>query len=268
MSGVDFDFDVVDPAASEVTAPAYPIAQWHNGQQTLKALGGVPYTGGLVLPSKYLPDGFAIPNWTLTQMTFRSGKEESALTAQKAMIAPIRSRFRWFVNQAGVVTNFPRSAYAAGSNMRGHLQVLSAVQGLDEPIVITFKGKASQTFENLLKDFMTRVVQLANRHAPKGRALPRYAFWMTLAPGPHTKAGNAGQEAVVTLPTLALPLDVTLDYARSIYVGRDNLLAFQDWYRQAEPWAAEWDKTGAGSSDGAGEFEEEAEPEHAQARAG
>jgi hypothetical protein len=262
MTSSDFDFDIVDPTATESSAPTYPIVQWHNGQQSLKALGGVQYTGGLVLPLKYLSNGFAIPNWTPTQMTFRSGKEESALTTQKAVITPIRSRFRWFVNHAGVVTYFPRNAYTASSNMRGHLQVLAALQGLDEPVVITFKGKASQTFESLLKDFTARVVQLANRHAPKGRTLPRYAFWMTLAPSPHTKAGNSGQEAVVTLPSLALSLDLTLDYARSVYVGRDNLIRFQDWYRQAEPWATEWEKTGTGSADTVSEFDEDTEPEH------
>jgi hypothetical protein len=262
MTHSDFDYDVVDPNATEQSTPTYPIAQWHNGQQALKAAGGVQYTGGLILPVKYLPDGFKIPNWTPAQVTFRSGKEEGALTTQKAVITPIRTRFRWFVNHGGVVTYYPRSAYVPGANMRGHLQAFAAVQGLDEPIAITFKGKASQTFESLLRDFSARVVQVANRRSPKGKALPRYAFWMTIAPGPHTKAGNPGQESVVTLPTLVLPNEITVEYLRSIYVGRDNLIRFQEWYLQAELWATAWEKTDIEQSESPGDLEEETDVEH------
>ncbi len=144
MNHLDFDYDVVDPNATEQSAPTYPVAQWLNGQQTLKALGGVQYSGGLVLPEKYLPEDFKIPNWSPAQVTFRSGKEEGALTTQRVVIAPIRTRFRWFVNHGGVISYYPRSGYAAGANMRGHLQVLAAIHGLEEPIAITLKGKASQ----------------------------------------------------------------------------------------------------------------------------
>jgi hypothetical protein len=257
MSHSDFDYDVVDPNAAEQSVPVYPVAQWHNGQQALRAAGGVQFAGGVILPSKYLPDGFALPGWAGERITFRSGKEETALTAHKVVIAPIRTRFRWFARQGNETAYYPRNAFVMGANMRGHLQVLTAVQGTDEPIVITFKGKASQAFEAVLKDFSARVVQPANRRAPKGKPLPRYAFWMTIAAGTHSKAGSTGQESIVTLPTLGLSPDITPEYLRSLYVGRDNLIRFQEWYQQAGPWTDAWEKTGVEHADTSPDFEDE-----------
>lgn len=257
MSNSDFDFDVVDPNASEQTIPVYPVAQWHNGQQALKALGGVQFSGGVVLPEKYLSEGASFPGWTRERITFRSGKEEAALTARSISIAPVRTRFRWFVRQGAETAYYPRHAFVMGANMRGHLQVLAAVRGVDEPIVITFKGKASQTFETLLKDFSGKVVNAANRHAPKGKTLPRYAFWMPLAPGPHTKAGGSGHESVVTLPTLGLPADITQEYLRSLYIGRDSLIRFQEWHQEAGAWVDAWEKSGVEQAETAADHEEE-----------
>jgi hypothetical protein len=244
MSQPDFDYDVVDPKAVEQTVPLYPVAQWHNGQQALKALGGVQFTGGVVLPAKHLSEGFTLSGWGSERITFRSGREEQALTSKRTVLAPIRTRFRWFARQGTETAYYPRHAYVMGANMRGHLQVLAAVQGASEPVVITFKGKASQTFENAMKDFGVKVVQAANRRAPKGKALPRYAFWMTVTPGPHTKAGSSGQESVVTLPLLELPLEISEEYLRSLYVGRDSLIRFQEWHQEAGPWVDAWEKSG------------------------
>jgi hypothetical protein len=37
MNQSDFDFDVVDPDTAERSIPVYPVAQWHNVQQALRA---------------------------------------------------------------------------------------------------------------------------------------------------------------------------------------------------------------------------------------
>lgn len=243
--GLDFDHDVVDPDATERAVPSYPVAQWHNGQPGMKSVGGVQYTGGVILPTKHLSDKIAPAGWTAGKVAFQSGGEESAWTTQEIAFAPIRTRFRWFIKKGDETIYYPRSTYASGSNMRGHVQALSAVQGIEEPVVVTFTGKGSQTFEWLLKDFDIKVMQAANRTAPRGKPLPRYAFWMTVVPGPHTKVGTGGQVSTVTQPNLVLPEDVTRDYLLSCYVGRDNLLRFQDWYRQADAWAGAWE-TGVG----------------------
>jgi len=264
MSNADFDYDVVDPNASEQVVPVYPVAQWLNGQQALKALGGVQFSGGVVLPEKYLTEGSSLPGWTKERITFRSGKEEAALTAQNVSIAPIRTRFRWFARQGNETAYYPRHAFVMGANMRGHVQVLAAVQGVSDPIVITFKGKASQSFESLLKDFGAKVVQPANRQAPKGKALPRYAFWMPVVPGPHTKAGSVGHDSVVTLPTLGLPGEITQEFLKSLYVGRDSLIRFQEWYQEAGAWVDAWEKSGVEHAEQAGDHEDEPDGGHAQ----
>lgn len=238
----EFDYDIVDPDATEQTVPTYPVAQWYNGQQGLKAIGGVSYTGGVILPAKYLAGGLIPDGWTTGAVTFRSGKEETVATTQKIVFAPIRTRFRWFSKQGDETIYYPRNAFSPGVNMRGHLQILSAVRGIDEPITLTFKGKASQTCEALTKDFDMKVVYAANRTAPKGKTLPRYAFLMTIIPGAHTKVGNTGHESVVTPPTVVLPADITREYLMSCYVGRDNLVRYQEWYMQADAWASAWEE--------------------------
>ncbi|MEK7326016.1 MAG: hypothetical protein AAB217_12235 [Chloroflexota bacterium] len=239
-----FDYDLVDPDASDMPPIAYPLAQWHNGKPTLKALKNIAYTGGLFLPSKFLFDGLTLPGWSPVELTFGNGKTEAGLATAEAMVAAIRTRFRWTVRRNGITVHYPRAAYLPDVGMRGNLQVLCAVQGCADPIALTFTGKGSQFFETLLKDFAGKVVTLANRNAPKGKFLPRYAFWMSLKAGGPQKAKD-GETAIITPPTLALPDEIALAYLQGRYVGKENLLTFQDWYREAEAWATAWDKPGA-----------------------
>ena len=46
---------------------------------------------------------------------------------------------------------------------------------------------------------------------------------------------------------------------RSLYVGRDNLIRFQEWYQQAEPWTNVWEKTGVEHGENASDHEDEAD---------
>lgn len=237
-----FDYDAVDARVNDAAPLHFPIAQWLHGQPRLAALGGVPHTGGVVLPAKYLPEGVTLPGWTRRPVNFESGQREDALSAARVAIAVLRTRFRWFVRQEGVQAHFPRAAYESGRGMRGHLQVLCAVYGHPDPIVITFKGKASQQFETLQRDFAGKVLGPANRAAPAGQRLPAFAFWMTVVPGPHTKAGAKGQESIITPPSLDLPDPVSDEYLQRVYVGREALLRFQALWHESEPWAALWDR--------------------------
>jgi hypothetical protein len=231
----------------------------------MAASGGVAHTGGIILPAKYLDDSVApAPGWTRTTVAFSSGKSEAVLAAPKPRLAVIRTRFRWFVVYNGVTTFYPRSGYVAESGMRGHVQALCGIHGFDFPIVVTFKGKASQEFERLLREFSQKVQEAAyrvsrdkasanavaaaaqNRPAPGAvRGFPRFAFYMRLAPGPHIKVGQKGQESIITPPVVELPNVVTEDYLTKIYVGRDRLLGFQETYHDAADWAAAWDRPGA-----------------------
>ena len=254
------DLDIVDQATVETAGPAYPVAQWLHGDPKLAAAGGVAHTGGIILPAKYLDDNVApAPGWTRATIAFSSGKSESVLAAQKPRLAVIRTRFRWFVVYNGVTTFYPRSGYVAESGMRGHVQALCGVHGFDFPIVVTFKGKASQEFERLLREFSQKVQEAAyrltrergatagvapNSHA-FGSRFPRFAFYMRLAPGPHIKVGQKGQESIITPPVLELPSVVSDEYLSKIYVGRERLVALQEMYHDAAEWSAAWDRPGA-----------------------
>jgi hypothetical protein len=246
------DLDVVDHSTVESTGPLYPVAQWLHGDPKLAAAGGVAHTGGIILPNKYLDDSTApAPGWSRTNVAFSSGKSETVLAAQKPRLAVIRTRFRWFVVYNGVTTYYPRSGYIADSGMRGHVQALCGLHGFDFPVVVTFKGKASQEFERLLRDFSQKVQDAAHRllrdRSSGGQAarFPRFAFYMRLAPGPHIKVGQKGQESIITPPVLELPNAITEDYLGKVYVGRERLMAFQQIYHDAAEWAAAWDRPGA-----------------------
>jgi hypothetical protein len=243
------DLDAVDPATVEVTGPAYPVAQWLHGDPKLAAVGGVAHTGGLIMPTKYVPDDLApAPGWTRAKIAFSSGKAEDVLATQKPRLAVIRTRFRWFVTQNGVTTYYPRAAYVADSGMRGHVQALCGVAGYDFPVVVTLKGTASKAFEQFLREFTQKTQEAAAKllaQANPGARFPRCAFYLRLAPAPHVKVGQKGQESIVTPPTLELPEALTADYLGKVYVGREKLLAYQQVYRDAAEWAAAWNRAGA-----------------------
>lgn len=235
-----FDHDVVDANTIETTPPKYPFAQWLNGQIALKALGGVAYTGGLAIPKRSLGDVTELPGFMATTLTFRSGKDEPAFAADKATLAVIRTRFSWKSGHNSHTLYAPRQAYVPNMGMRGHLQALAVVQGASQPLAITFSGKASQCFEQLLRDFDQHVVQAANQLSSTGQRLPRFAFWLTVETGNHQKA-NASFESIITPPVLVLPPDISRETLLHGYVGRANLERFTELYHQAEAWAKAWE---------------------------
>ncbi len=251
------DLDIVDQTTIEASGPSYPVAQWLHGDPKMAAAGGVAHTGGIIIPDKYLDDSVApAPGWTCTTVAFSSGKSEAVLAAQKPRLAVIRTRFRWFATFNGVTTYYPRSGYQADSGMRGHVQALCGVHGFDQPIVVTLKGKASQEFERLLRDFSQKVQEAAYRvtrekggvsgMAANGQSkFPRFAFYLRLAPGPHVKVGQKGQESIITPPVLELPSVIGEDYLTKIYVGRDKLQDLQQQYHDAAEWSTAWDRPGA-----------------------
>ena len=90
----EFDFDAVDPAASDALVAVYPLAQWVNGKKPLAALKNVAYTGGLLLPVRYMRDGMSLPGWSPVELTFGNGQSEAGVAAQEVTIAAISVRFR------------------------------------------------------------------------------------------------------------------------------------------------------------------------------
>jgi len=239
------DLDVVDPSTVEIYGPTYPIAQWLNGDPKLALSGGVAYTGGVILPLKYLKEDVApAPGWMEETIAFSTGKSEPVLAAPTPKLAVIRTRFRWFVSSDGLTTYYPRANYVQETGMRGHLQALCGIEGYEFPVVVTFKGKASQEFERLLKVFNQTIQEAYQRSIQSHKHFPRFAFYLTLQPGPHVKVGQKGQESMITPPALELPNTLTRDDLSQMYVGRERLVYFQQLYHDATEWAAAWDRPG------------------------
>lgn len=241
------DLDIVDPATLEYSEPNLPAGQWLNGDPKMASVGGVSHTGGLLIPLRHLPSDFQPPaGWSFTKIAFSSGKVEEVVATGSARLAVVRSRFRWGLTVRGQTTYHPRGGWTAGSGMRGHLQILAGIPGLPSAITLTFKGKASQEFEGLVKAFDQKVVKEFNDYARsqgKSGTFPRFAFYMTLKPGPHTKVGPKGQESIITPPALVLPKEVDPAYLQKIYVGREFLLNMTDWFHDTEKWVHAWDGT-------------------------
>jgi hypothetical protein len=72
-------------------------------------------------------------------------------------------------------------------------------------------------------------------------------------PGPEARGTNL----VVTLPTLGLPADITREYLRSPFIGRDSLIRFQELYQEAGAWVDAWEKSGVEHAEMAADHEEE-----------
>lgn len=246
MANFTDDLQYVDQSSVELTGPQYPVAQWVNGDPKLAQAGGVAHLGGLALPTKYVDTAVAPPpGWASALLAFSSGKTEAVLTTPKARLAVIRTRFRWFRMNGSEYVYYPRADYAEG--MRGHVQALCGVAGFDFPIVVTLKGKASQEFEKLLREFTTKTQEAAQEIVkPKrnGQRFPRFAFYMRLAAGPHVKAGTGNQSSVITPPVLDLPSVISEEYLGKVYVGRERLLAFQQIFHDAAEWADAWGRSG------------------------
>ncbi|MCC6189028.1 MAG: hypothetical protein IT318_08330 [Anaerolineales bacterium] len=250
MSNFIDDLDVVDETAVE-SGPQYPLAQWLNGDPKLAATGGVAHTGGVILPVRHLDDGVKpAPAWIQTTIAFATGKSETVLASQKVALAVVRTRFRWRMQKDGMNTYFPRTGYVGGAGMRGNLQVLCGIYGYSFPVVVTFTGRASQEFERLMQEFNNKVLETSRRLAlgkPGSNGstpprLPRFAFYMKVAPGSHQKAGQKGAEAIITPPALNLPDPFTPDYLSAAYVGRERLVELQELYHESFDWAIAWDQ--------------------------
>ncbi len=76
----------------------YPVLQWHNGMRSNKATGGVPYTGGWLLPESPLPKDAKINSvWKgPVEWVFESGRSEKVYAAGEIYVALLRRRRRWF----------------------------------------------------------------------------------------------------------------------------------------------------------------------------
>lgn len=246
----DIDWGGVDGDAQDQIALSFPAVQWRNGRQELEDLGAenINYTGGFFFSADNSGDGIQIPGWRAASFKPKAGAKVEGIAARRATISIVRSRRRWVQKDAATPETRPWSQYQSG--FRAQLQAVGFIKGHPDPVIFAWKGMATNAFDDLRKDH-AKLIAVVNRSAPtKGMTLPPYALWMTVEAGPHSMVGKKGDQSEATLPQIVLPKELTIEYARTQYVGNSLMAEWQQFYRELESWSHEWDHGTVGSGHG------------------
>lgn len=207
-------------------------AQWHNGDRKLKKLGGILFTGGLLIEKKAdLP----YP----TETVDLENKEITAYTFQEAHLAIFGYRLRYFSGEGKDRKYYAyrqyREATAAGHKLRGNLQMFAFLD--DNPLIISFNGTASTEIIQQLK----RLKEALALTEKNGETQPLHAFNITLTPGDHVAKGS-GKQSEATPPYLNLPETFDRDWFVERFVGKERLAKLSPHVSDFNEWANEWYK--------------------------
>jgi hypothetical protein len=257
------DANSVDQKTVESFGPQYPLIQWVNGNPKAKRAGGVEYTGGWFINAEQLSSD-ELPGWESGELAHDKGGSTLGWFSRDITIAVIRQRHAWRVYNGERSVNFAWNQFDEAAQIgrpTGRLQVLCVVRGLEDvgPFVLTMKGSTGQAFagnrqnEGAIGAFNRLVIRPANALAAKTSAtrakFPWRAFWLTVGPQRNdkgeptfTEVGTKPNTSMVTLPaTIGLPEKAAPADLFALYVGMDNLTAFNALFDETAEWAAAWD---------------------------
>lgn len=240
----------------------YPIIQYHIGQMRYKKQGGILYTGGWLLPVRYLPRNASLPAmWEgPNDWTFDSGKSEPAYAASVLRVALLRRRRRWFAkDSSGRFVYYTEEQAKGWRDLHSHMQVLVAAEGVTSgPLAISVKTARSQALEKALNEFYRRVIVPVNVQDQMQH--PLYDFWMEIGTSVNVLGekgfvivGNGATAKTITTPVAILPEQMTPEYLAKIHVPPETWDLCAAWYAEAQGWANEWAQSESGS--GAPEME-------------
>lgn len=264
-SFLDADIVIEDRAYGSI----YPIVQWINGAPDRKREGGLPYTGGFFCSKE---QGVVLPGAVEHTLVTKDGDEVPGYAIRDLTFTVIRDRRRWSVSgPRGFDVYYGHGEYdeaAATGTVRGNLHLLVVVKGMEEPIVLTFRGNAARAMVGMGKDrgvvpsfgqkLLGKATRLAREKARKqggaaaGRAstftYPRCAFWLTTGPERNadqsplfTEVGEGEKKSKVTLPVwIDEPAEVTAEVCNRLYVGGNALALHQGFHADADLWIEEW----------------------------
>jgi len=259
--------DDVDQSGVDLIGPEYPYIQWVHGDPKAKRVGGVIYTGGWFFP-KQQAGAEEIEGWEAGELTHDNGEETEGFFRRDLTVAVLHWRQCWQVKKANkrmaVFTwdnhaGAKAFAEAEGSHPTSRLHALCIVQGLEEmgPIILTLGGVAAASFttgykkhEGVLARAARVIVKPVNAAiSKKGKSskFPYRAFWLTVGANrdergePLFSPVGEQQSVLLALPSLVgVPDKLDLDGARALFVGRENLAAFNDLYADAADWSKAW----------------------------
>lgn len=243
--------------------PQYPIMQWVNGDPKNKKQGGVPYTGGFFISTDQGVSAAVLEaaGFKAGSMMTKDGTEIPGFEAVEVTLSPIRYRRCWQVKAEGqLARRFGWDEYDAAQEEgkpRGVAHILCAIKGIDEPILVSFRGMTAKAVmgqgkeRGVIPSYGATIIAQAKRAAKKGHKdinYPLCAFRLTICPetdGKNPKFTEVGknEKSNVTLPVWKDAPEGEVDSAllQKLYVGAENLAKFQDWHKAADEWVDAWD---------------------------
>lgn len=241
---------------------AYPVAQYVNGDPSKKKSGGIQGTGGFFISSD---QGIQKPEgWVDYTLITSDGREVVGFAKRNLSGVMIRSRRSWQVTPEdnGLSQRFSWDEYEeakAMGSVRGVLHLLFAADGMEEPILLSFRGTNTRPVlgqgaseRGFVPRFKIKICgsagRIARKNHKKNTNYPLCAFGITIGPKADAKGepmydtvGTGKNTSQVTKPMwLDEPGEADAEVLRKLYVGNERLAQYQEWYNDAEEWVAAW----------------------------
>lgn len=238
MTPEDFDYNLGEK--EEVAT----LPQWHNGNSMFEQLGGVIYTGGLIIEDKRMPEGVQIPGFTPAKLKL-DRKDVNVIASTSVELAILGYRLRYFTGDGENRKFYARSQYEAaveaGHKLRGNLQLAAYLKGYNRPVFASFSGTASSQIVAQVKEIREKGISHTAKEVNGERiTMPLHGFWFTLTPTPHHLEGGE-KKSEVTHPSLNLPEQFSRDYFLARYVGSANLSIFKQQFDSMASWFNAWE---------------------------
>lgn len=241
----------------------YPVIQYVNGDLSKKKSGGLDHTGGFFISADQGIE--APPSFEPHVLVTREGTEIQGFAKRDIQISPIRHRRCWQAqpqgDQKGLSMRFGWSEYddaSAYGKPRGVAHLLVALAGVDEPMMIAFRGMNARRMlgqgreRGVIPMYGAKIVGAATRMARKaGRkaTYPMCAFHLSLGPSRNeageptfTKVGQGSDTSQIVYPAWLDEPKAIIDEAlvRRLYVGNEKFAKYQSWHQDAEAWSHSW----------------------------
>lgn len=231
----DFDFSIAE-GTNQDYVDIYPRIQWQHGSRQFAKLGDtVSHTGGLFVPADQFPN-FSAEGWKEDSFISAKNEEIKGYSTTKGYLAVLRVKSWW----------------AQGEGSKTHM--LCCIKGVDGLFTLQVGGiSKGQPMNNAFTAHRNQIVAMVNRTKPAGtKGFEPYAVYFVVEPGPHetqSSKSDASKGSEVTKPRLYTPDPLTLDYARTLWVGAENYKAFSQLYRDTESWQTQIPKSQDHSDD-------------------
>lgn len=229
---------------------------WKRGDPSVqKDLGsGVRHFGGwaanvdnlfsgapIIDGNRWIPDVFVEDTFVSSE----EGETYQVYTTRRLAVAVIGQRFRWAYRRN------PDGSIVKSDRGRGHVQILglSALPKKDKsydtwsPVVMSAKGLSAKALQEAISQWEKATAVLRSSEA---NSIPANFFWLHLGTfGDEIvkqKVGKGNTTNYITPPQLFQPENITVDFLKRVYVGKENAARMAVLAEEAEEWLADWNE--------------------------